>query len=150
MSGADLEQVMALESRCQLQPWSAELFLRELANPLSRIDLLWRGDRLAGYLCTWTVGDELHIHNVVTDPQMRRRGVARSLLESALARGRQEGIARVFLEVRLSNEAAIALYRAFGFETTGRRPRYYADGEDALLMEYVLNSEGIPPFEKGG
>jgi [ribosomal protein S18]-alanine N-acetyltransferase len=138
MTAADLDHVLALEARCHLQPWSAELFRKELENPLSRIDLLWIDDSLAGYLCTWSIGDELHIHNVVTEPGFRRRGVARTLLEGALSRGLEEGLKRAFLEVRAGNEGAIALYRSFGFETTGRRPRYYSDGEDAWMMERVL------------
>ncbi len=147
MAGDDLEEVLALERRCQLQPWSAELFRAELANPFSRIDLLRSGGRLAGYICIWVVGDELQIHNVVTDPEFRRRGVARALVENALFRGRHEGAGRALLEVRITNEAAIALYRSFGFVRSGVRRRYYADGEDAVLMELVLGPVAAAPLQ---
>ncbi|PLX84707.1 MAG: ribosomal-protein-alanine N-acetyltransferase [Desulfuromonas sp.] len=135
MTPEDLEAVLALESTCYRQPWSRELFLRELENPHAEIDLLWIGNRLAGFLCSWMIGPELEIHNVATSPELRRGGVGSSLLRHVLSRGRSRGLERAFLEVRKGNLAAIALYRAFGFSTVAVRTGYYQDGEDALIME---------------
>jgi ribosomal-protein-alanine N-acetyltransferase len=135
MREADLTTVAALERRCHAFPWSLRLFREELANPLSVVDLLWRDTVLTGYLCSWQVCDELHILNVVIAPELRRRGLAGTLLRHVLQRARRAGCARTFLEVRDGNAGAIALYRAFGFRPTGRRRGYYADGEDALLLE---------------
>jgi ribosomal-protein-alanine N-acetyltransferase len=135
MALADLEEVVAVENLCYSHPWSAELFRRELDNPLSTVDLLWVDGKLAGYLCSWLVCGELHILNVATAPAFRRRGVAAALLRHLFARSRGQGLERAFLEVRASNAGAIALYRAFGFHPVSRRQRYYPDGEDALIME---------------
>ncbi len=138
MTEADLEQVLVIEHLCHHTPWSEAMFLNELANPLSRVDLLWRGPNLAGFLCGWRVCEELNILNVATAPNMRRSGVAHTLLEQALYRNLQTGLECALLEVRLSNFAAIALYRSFGFCEIDRRLRYYSDGEDALVMQLVL------------
>jgi ribosomal-protein-alanine N-acetyltransferase len=134
MTAADLVQVHALECAAQPSPWTLEHFAAELANPCARIDLCWRGGELAGYLCAWLIAGELQIQNVATAPSFRRQGVAARLLELVLARSRALGLEAAWLEVRAGNIAAIALYERFGFITVGRRPRYYADGEDALVM----------------
>lgn len=144
MTVADLEQVLEIERLCHRNPWSEAMFQRELDNPLSRIDLLWRDGSLAGFLCAWRVCEELSILNVATAPHMRRRGVARALLGQALERNQQAGLERALLEVRPSNQGAIALYLSFGFRQIDRRRGYYSDGEDALVMEWLPGEDGGP------
>ena len=146
----DLPEILALERRCYTYPWSEEMFRRELDNPLSTVELLRMDNRLAGYLCSWQVADEMHILNVATDPEFRRRGVARELLQRCFDRAKKNEVAQVLLEVREGNAGAIALYRTFGFRVSGHRPRYYPDGEDALLMKWSKGGEGDPfsPKEK--
>jgi len=138
MTEADLEVVLVLERSAHVHPWSAEQFRRELGNPASHIELLEHAGAVAGFLCWWLVADEAEIHNVVTAPVFRRRGVARRLLQHVLAAAAAAGVQRVLLEVRIGNAAAIALYRTYGFVDCGVRRRYYVDGEDALLMEKLL------------
>lgn len=132
----DLEQVVAVERLCHAHPWSAELFKRELANPVSSVELLWLGDALAGFLCSWLIAGELEILNVATAPDFRRRGVAAALMQHVFDRARSQGLTSAFLDVRVGNTGAIELYRRFGFSVVSRRSGYYADGEDALLMQW--------------
>ena len=145
MTHQDLDEVLRLEGHCHTHPWSAASFLAELDNPHSRIDLLFMGERLAGFLCASLVCGEMTILDVATDPDFRRRGVAARLLTHVLEQGRQAGLEKVFLEVRIHNAGAIALYRRFGFLEISRRPAYYADGEDALVMQRdeVMSDAGI-------
>lgn len=143
MTEADLKQVMIVENLCHRTPWTEALFHNELANPLSCIDLLWRGSQLAGFICSWRVGQELNILNVATAPDMRRSGVARALLEHVLYINMRTGLERVLLEVRPSNFAAISLYQSFGFCEIDRRLRYYKNGEDALVMQLIPTSTGL-------
>ncbi|MBE0597173.1 MAG: ribosomal protein S18-alanine N-acetyltransferase [Desulfuromonadales bacterium] len=135
MTPADLDAVLAVERQCYAHPWSAGFFLQELANPLATVDLLWIEGALAGYLCSWRVDGELHILNLATAPLFRRHGIGSALLRRAFSHGIAQGVEKAFLEVRVSNEAAIDLYRHFGFRTIFRRPCYYPDGEDAWVME---------------
>jgi ribosomal-protein-alanine N-acetyltransferase len=86
-------------------------------------------------IVSWIVIDELHIATFATHPGFRRQGVGSQLLKDALDDASRAGARRAFLEVRASNAAAQEMYRKFGFEVVGRRPRYYRDNsEDAVLM----------------
>lgn len=138
MEEKDLDAVLQAERECHSHPWSAEIFRRELVNPVSCRRLLILDGQPAAYLCAWYLVGELHIHNIATRPAFRRRGLALELLKSMIDECRNNGLERVFLEVRAGNVGAIALYRAFGFFETGRRQGYYSDGEDALLMELEI------------
>jgi len=140
MTHDDLPAVMAIEAVAFRNPWSLELLRRELSHEWSTILLVEEplpqgGLRLLGFSIFWIVHDEVHILNVATAPEQRRRGVARVALEATLARGRERKCTLATLEVRRSNEAALNLYKGFGFRAVGIRPNYYADeGEDAIVM----------------
>ena len=132
----------ALHAKCFTRGWSAADF-RNFAEDAACFGLLTRLDKghLAGLVITRTGGDEGEILTIATDPASRRKGIARKLLSSILERLAGAGIAVVFLEVGVTNEAAIALYRSFGFEAVGKRVAYYRHGdgcEDALVMRRML------------
>ncbi len=131
---ADLPQVVAIERRAFPTPWSLAMFVLELSKP-SGICLAARRDgRLTGYLVCSRYETVWHLMNVAVDPVARRRGIGSALLERLLERIGDED-ARLTLEVRPTNDEAIALYERFGFRSAGLRRRYYQDnGEDALIM----------------
>lgn len=83
-------------------------------------------------------GEEGDIANVAVAPASRRRGLARQMLASLEKRAASLGVSRLFLEVRVSNAPAMALYLKCGYIGRYVRPRYYGDGEDALIMEKRL------------
>ncbi len=136
MGHDDLPAVHRLECAAQPDPWTLEQLAAELDTPCASVDLAWLEGELAGFLCSWLIAGELQIQNVATAPACRRRGVAAALLAAVLERARAAGMESAWLEVRAGNEAAIVLYRRFGFNVVDRRPRYYPDGEDALVMCY--------------
>ena len=141
---ADLDEVLDLENRVFAQPWTKDNFQGEFAR---RITLAWglktapadRGRRtLAGYCFFWLIKPEIHLLNLAVRDEYRRRGLARRLLKAMVSLGRRIGVGRIFLEVRPTNMAALALYRSFGFQPAGRRAGYYDSGEDAQLMTLVM------------
>ncbi len=140
MTAEDLQAVMALEQASFKTPWSPELLRRELDHEWSTILLVEEpkpegGLELLGLAIFWIVHDELHVLNVATAPQHRRRGVGRVVMEEALTRARARGCSLATLEVRRGNEAALQLYKSLGFRPVGVRPNYYVDeGEDAIVM----------------
>ncbi len=96
------------------------------------------GDRaLIGSLTLWDLAGEGEIANISVHPRYWRQGVGRALMLTALAQARQHNLKKVMLEVRASNEPAKSLYASLGFVEDGRRPGYYSNGEDAILMSKV-------------
>jgi ribosomal-protein-alanine N-acetyltransferase len=93
------------------------------------------GGTVAGYVCASQGFGEAEILVLGVDPAFRRRGLARALLQALTGALKARGCDTVFLEVRRSNAAAVALYLSAGFREIGMRKGYYADsGEDALLL----------------
>jgi len=139
----DLDDVLVIERASFQTPWSRGAFRYELTqNRVARCSVARTGGRLAGYLCLWEIGHEIHVTNLATHPDLRRRGIARVLLGAVLQDARTRGVGLVFLEVRPTNTEALHLYERFGFRVIGRRKGYYFDtGEDALVMEARLGAE---------
>jgi ribosomal-protein-alanine N-acetyltransferase len=143
MRPADLDEVLAIERASFTMPWSRGAVLYEIEqNRVARCYVTREAERIVGYICVWEVADEMHITNIAVHPDVRRRGIGRSLLGSVLEDARRRGTRAVVLEVRPSNREARALYESFGFRVVGRRRGYYYDtGEDALVMEVTLAGE---------
>ena len=144
MALEDLERVMEIEKDGFAHPWSMDLLRREMVHDWSTI-LVATATRsgpgglvsevIAGFIVYWLVHDELHVLNIATAVEERRRGVGRALMDEAATRARKVGAVLATLEVRRSNAAALALYRDLGYRQVGIRPNYYADeGEDAIVM----------------
>jgi ribosomal-protein-alanine N-acetyltransferase len=134
---ADLAGMLAIERASHPRPWSEAGLAEEIARAEERGET-WvvRVDgRIVAYVVVWFVVDEMQIQNVTTDPAERRKGYAAELVRCALHRAEARGCRRITLEVRAGNTAAIALYEAFAFARVGVRPRYYTNGDDAVLME---------------
>ena len=131
---ADLPQVVAIERRAFPTPWSLAMFVLELSKPAGVCLAALDGERLIGYAICSRYDTIWHLMNISVDPDRRRRGIATALLASLIERIDDPG-AQLTLEVRRTNESAIALYDRFGFRAAGIRRRYYQDnGEDALIM----------------
>jgi ribosomal-protein-alanine N-acetyltransferase len=113
-----------------IDAWNAQAFAELLAGPGVHGLIDARG----GLVLVRQVADEAEILTLATAPALRRQGVARQLLAAALDWARVQGARTVFLEVSEANVPARALYAAAGFVGCGRRPRYYTDGSDALVL----------------
>jgi ribosomal-protein-alanine N-acetyltransferase len=141
MTAEDLGDVMEIERLAFEAPWTPGLFLHELKLPFSCLIVARTangGRTLIGYACWWTVGDEVHIHNLAVHPDYRRAGTGHALVEQVLADAAHRRVRSISLEVRSDNEAARQLYRSFGFTDRGVRKHYYGRGEDAIIMTREL------------
>jgi ribosomal-protein-alanine N-acetyltransferase len=136
MKVEDVPAVAELDRMSFSMPWPERSFHFEVTtNPASRCWVSESNGGIVGAIVAWLLVDELHIATLVTHPAHRRQGIAQALLSNVLRLAMQEGAVSSFLEVRAGNAGAQALYRKFGYEEAGRRPRYYKDnGEDAILM----------------
>jgi [ribosomal protein S18]-alanine N-acetyltransferase len=130
---SDLPAVISIERRSFPTPWSLAMFVLELSKPSGICLAATEGEELLGYLVCSRYDQVWHLMNVAVAPERRRRGIARELISRLV----EEGGDRLpfTLEVRVSNQPAIAMYERLGFRSAGVRPRYYQDnGEDALIM----------------
>jgi ribosomal-protein-alanine N-acetyltransferase len=132
----DLPTVLDIELQGYSNPWSEAIFLDCFKDSYH----LWaacQGESLVGYAIVAYMVDEAHLLNICMHPGARGKGIGRQLLRHVLAAASHEGASLLLLEVRASNEAAIALYEDEGFREIGRRPGYYPSGngrEDAWVM----------------
>ena len=114
--------------------WGADAMALQLALP-GMIALL---DPRGAMVMARIAADEAEILTLAVAPEARRQGLARALLAEAARHAAAAGASALFLEVALRNTAARALYAGAGFAEVGRRRRYYADGDDALVMRRIL------------
>lgn len=143
MSAHDLSAVLAVERLAYHSPWTLGVFMDSLHAGHCCLVLEKLDDQaLAGHGVMMMVADECHLLNLCIHPGYQRRGLGRILLRRLLALARQRRAESAFLEVRVSNQAALALYQGEGFNEIGRRRGYYpAPGgrEDAVVMGYALS-----------
>ena len=131
---SDLPEVAAIERRAFPTPWSIAMFVLEMSKATGVCLAATLEGKLVGYTVCSRYDSVWHVMNIAVEPQLRRRGIASSLLRELYARAGDPG-AQFTLEVRRSNLAAIELYERDGFRIAGLRRRYYQDnGEDALIM----------------
>jgi ribosomal-protein-alanine N-acetyltransferase len=133
----DLDGVLAVDDASFSRPWTRAMYESEFLNrDTSRLFVLRTPDwRVAGYIATWVVVDEVHINNLAVRPECRGQGYGSALLTHALSEAAAHGAFRATVEVRRSNEAARRLYERFGFRVAGIRRDYYSHPtEDALIL----------------
>jgi len=142
-SRADLGRLTALAATCFSEPWSEAALASALAQPGARVwlasalPLAEHPEALAevvGFVVARRIADVLEIDLVGVAPPARRRGVADRLLRALLDSEADGALNEARLELSAANAAAGALYAGLGFVVVGRRPRYYPDGSDALLL----------------
>ena len=134
MRQVHIGQIARLERELFSCPWDEASLEHERTNPLSLWLVACRGDEVVGYIGSQSVLGESDMMNLAVAPAHRRQGVGRQLV-MALLHALEPDHHCLTLEVRASNEAALALYAALGFRQVGRRPRYYQKPtEDALIL----------------
>lgn len=145
MRRRDLRAVLRIESRTSSTPWSLGLFLAETRRA-DRIYLVARaGGRVVGYAGMLLIGADGHVTTVAVDPDHQGGGVGTRLVLGLIREAAAQGIEAVTLEVRASNQPALALYRRFGFAPAGVRAAYYRDPvEDALVL--WVHDVHLPPY----
>ncbi len=140
----DLDAIMPLERQVFQDPWTRRMYLIDLtqndlatylaARPAPQDVEAARLPPVLAWGGFWLMVDEAHIATVASHPQWRGCGLGQWLMLGLLDAAVQRGALRATLEVRVSNLPARALYEKLGFQITGRRPHYYRDGEDGLIM----------------
>ena len=135
----DVEQIYNIEVDCFSIPWSLESIQHELENSDKKFYVVIEDeDRLIGYGGAWLVADEGQITNIAVRKDYRRDGYGAMINRKIVKECFKRGMTEIFLEVRISNLAALALYRRLGFAVKGLRKDYYSEPtEDAYIMSLV-------------
>src|SRR4051812_27920824 len=131
-----LRSVLRIENEVYPRPWSLGLFMSELAIRNGRVYLVARvGPTIVGYAGMLFSADDGHVTTIAVDPSWQRSKIGTRLLLHLLRRGVAKDAKNFTLEVRMNNEGAQSLYRAFGFVPAGVRKGYYVEtNEDAMVM----------------
>lgn len=138
MEKKHLEDVYNVECLSLKSPWSINMFAEELESPTAMYYVITENEKAIAYMGMHCVCCEGHITNVAVHPDYRRKNVASTLINHFINYAKQNNFEFLTLEVRRSNEAAIACYEKFGFREVGVRKKYYEHKEDALLMTLFL------------
>lgn len=135
MSLEDLSAVVSLEEKSFTVPWSEDLLEDALESSLDCLWVLTEEECVIGYCNFRMIAGEGELMRIAVDPDFRGRGYGRKLMEHLEKAAEENQIEAITLEVRASNQAAIRLYKTYGFQTEAVRKRYYTHPvEDALIM----------------
>jgi len=143
MKEDDLPAVRTIEALSFSNPWSDSTFLGEIQNtPVSFPLVVVRkpSDKVIGYIIYWHIREDVQVNNIAVHPDFRGKGIGEALMRHVIEKVRKNGATFMTLEVRLSNAAAVTLYKKLGFDILGTRKNYYTNpDEDAYLMGLVLD-----------
>jgi ribosomal-protein-alanine N-acetyltransferase len=138
----DVGAAALIERACFADPWTMEAIRQSLTTPHFYGVILEADGEIVGYACGSSLFEDSELMRIAVLPKCRGLGYGRLLLEKFIEGAKMRGAERMFLEVRASNEAALALYLKSGFQKNRLRKRYYPDGEDGLEMLKNFHTEG--------
>lgn len=140
----DLDRLAELERICFSPPWPPPELAREIAEPRAVLLVARRpNEAVQGYALFRHAAGEAELLRLGVAPERRRQGTGEALLAEGLGQLARLGVTACHLEVRVDNHGALALYERHGFRQVGRRPGYYGDGTDALLLTRALDTAGL-------
>ena len=138
---ADIPSLRKIEESAYPFPWTNEAFRNELVKPYSNVAVVCDNTSdgsVAGYIVYWLLFDECHVLNVTVNTAARGQGLGLKMMREVIVEARRRQLKRLFLEVRVSNAAAIALYKKVGFYVDHTKAKFYEDGESAYFMILYL------------
>ena len=138
MKEKHLDGVLEVEELSLKSPWSRKMFEEEINSKTAIYKVITEDEKVVAHMGMHCVCGEGHITNVAVHPEHRRKNMASTLINNFILYAKENQFEFLTLEVRKSNEAAIALYTKFGFKEVGVRKNYYEHKEDAILMTLVL------------
>lgn len=138
MDGKDLKEVLSIERFDSLAPWSRDMFVDEMRNPLAYCFVM-RGESgctpsVIGFVCFRNIGEESELLKISVHPDYRQLGLGKKMMKFYIDFSRERGITTFYLEVHSSNHPAIHLYQLFSYRSSGMRKKLYQGKWDALLM----------------
>lgn len=141
MAFEDIGQAVLIEKECFSLPWSEKSFQDSIAREDTIFLVCEEAEKITGYIGMYVSFNEANITNVAVLPSYRKSGYGNALVSAAKNEAKEKHVEKIFLEVRISNTPAIALYQKMGFENLGARKNFYDHPkEDAFIMSCELSS----------
>jgi len=138
----DLSEVLAIENDVYPHPWTRGNFLDSMYSGYETWTVREASGALAGYFLLMLAVDEAHLLNISVRRDLHGKGVGRLQLDKVAELAREKGMCSILLEVRPSNQRALAVYLRYGFTKIGQRKGYYPAAEntreDAIVMRFEL------------
>ena len=134
----DVYDVAKAELVCFSDPWTFQMLADTFFGENTLTVIAEEDGKKLGYAFLICAGDDADLANVAVLPEFRRRKAAEKMLIFLETQALKRGVKRIFLEVRVSNAAAMSLYLKLGYVGRYVRPKYYGDGEDAVVMSKEL------------
>ena len=142
LSFADIDEILEIEEQVYSHPWTRGNFIDSLYSGHEVVGVRDHKQLLLGYFFLMPVLDEIHLLNIAVRADMQRQGIGRLLLDSLTKKIREQHFLSILLEVRISNQRALDVYKRYGFAEIGRRKAYYPSAnnirEDAIVMRLSL------------
>ena len=137
MASIHVEEISRLDGLCygEDEKWPVDSYLTELERGYAHYLVVLKDEQIIGVGGVWVFFDQAEISTIFMDPSWQGRGLGSLLFAHLVKEAIEWGADEATLEVRNSNLAAIKVYEKFGFKQIGWRRKYYADGEDARLMQ---------------
>ena len=130
-----LDDILKIENLCFSPSWTEGQLLSEMESEYGIVFAAFESDELCAFSVMHLAGDQAELYQIATLPEERGKGIANMLMEKGNIWAKEQNAESIFLEVRVSNAPAIALYEKHGFENLGIRKKYYTNPvEDAMIM----------------
>ncbi len=134
----DILKISELEKECFSDPWTYRMFVEGFSSKLFYGVCAVEDGEIVGYACETVLFENAEVDNIAVAESCRRRGVGKKLLKKLETEAKERGARVILLEVRVSNAPAMTMYLKEGCKGIYVRPRYYPDGEDAVVMQKEL------------
>lgn len=144
MTEEDLHEVCVIEQETFSDPWSKEDFSNSMKEASNTYLVVVIEGKIAGYCGYWGICEEGYIYNVAVKKEYRRHHIGHEMLKALLEDAHSRGITSMTLEVRLSNEPAIRLYEALGFERAGIRKDFYTKPRESAVIMWLKPIQQFP------
>ena len=138
---SDLEEILKIEESLYVDPWNKQAYLRDLENDIAYNYVLEHDGIIIGYYGFWIMFDNIDITKVSIRKEFQGLGLSHILMNDLFARINNVDIKTITLEVRVSNESAINLYKKHGFKQICIRKNYYGNKEDAYILQKEVNED---------
>ena len=145
MNKNHIDGIMEIEKDSFAIPWTRASVEKELINKFAYYVVAIEDNNVLGYGGMWHIVNEGHITNIAVHKNYRQKGIGNAIVNALVDIAKEKEMMGLTLEVRKSNESALALYKKNGFKLEGIRPEYYEDNkEDAYIMwKYLIPEEEV-------